>query len=148
MNLIHNFPSKARTIELWADQTYRRARRVITGHYGRHVIHNRDKYLHPNWAIYAFRIPEDGEYWIKIEYACGGPPYGPRPVHISSDYNGKNVVNPRALATPTGGYETRYQKWETVGTARYLEGIRMLRLYRGKPFPHIRKIVIEYKNPL
>ncbi|MDT0558860.1 hypothetical protein RM697_09380 [Ichthyenterobacterium sp. W332] len=148
MSKIYSFPPNSTTIELWADQTFRRAKRVVTGHYGSHVIHNRDEYLHANWAIYAFRIPKDGEYWIRIQYACDGPPHGPRPVNISSDYNGFNVINANALATSTGGYSTKYQKWETVGTARYLEGVRTLRIHRSRPFPHIRKIIIEYKNHL
>lgn len=130
-------------ISIWADQ-YQQGGDVATGDYGAHVIHNKDDQNRPNWAIYTFYIPEDGEYYISIEFASNSP----RPISICSDYYGKNVINSTALLNTTGGWQISNMRWETIGTVRYLKGNRVLRLHSSKIFPHIRAVQISKKKDL
>ncbi len=131
-----------RTIVRWADQWHKKDRFVVSEDYGLHAIHNTDKILRPNWVIYQFNIVEEGEYWIRIEYAS----LDPRPVHISGDYHGKEVIEASALGSGTGGWREPHFAWETVGSHYYKKGTNYLRIHRSNPIPHIRKIRIEKKT--
>lgn len=98
------------------------------------VIHNSGK--QPNWARYALKVPERGNYLIKLRYTA----VSSRPVSIQ--VNGKRVVE-LAAREVTGSWTPEGQRWfdETVCFLR--RGRNRIELRAHGMFPHIDKIAFE-----
>jgi hypothetical protein len=73
------------------------------------------------WVKYAPEVPVTAQYWLEALYSTEDK------VPLTLTVNG-NVITKEALATPTGGADLKFQRWQTVGTFELREGMNFIRL--------------------
>jgi hypothetical protein len=83
------------------------------------------------WVKYAPEVPITAQYRLDALYSTEDR------VPLTLTVNG-NVITKHALATPTGGADLKFQRWQTVGTFELREGMNFIRLdAREGNFPRI-----------
>lgn len=101
--------------------------------YGAGIITNKNSTDQENKAVYEVNIKCSGQYEIEIYYAAAES----RPLQLLVN---NETINSNACNGTTGGFKSRYLKWEKQGLVTMEEGINRVELYRNSYFPHIRSI--------
>lgn len=113
--------------------------------YGDDVIHVAPPYRGGGWfdemfVEYDIAFTAPGDYELWVEYASAER-------RASGIYWNNKLVVPGTLGSVTGGWETRFQKWEKQGLVSGTKGVHTLRIRRAKePIPHIRTIKLVLVN--
>jgi hypothetical protein len=94
----------------------------------------------PQWVKYKVTVPETGTYRLNALYSTdeGAPLY--------LQANGKYATE-TALTESTGGWDLKFQRWDTVGTFELRKGLNFLRLgIKAGTFPRLDRIRIIRQN--
>ena len=86
------------------------------------------------WVKYKFEVPAMGTYRLDALYCTD------ERTPLSVQVNGKTVADD-ALSEPTGGWDLKYQRWQTVATFDLREGLNFVRLNaKAGNFPRIDRL--------
>jgi hypothetical protein len=92
------------------------------------------------WAKYTVEVPETGSYELEALYSCDEP----APLYVQA--NGKTVTE-TALSQSTGGWDLKYQRWDTLATFELRKGLNFLRLgLKSGSFPRLDRLRLTANN--
>jgi hypothetical protein len=93
------------------------------------------------WVKYAPEVPMTAQYRLDALYSTEDK------VPLTLTVNG-NVITRDALATPTGGADLKFQRWQMVGTFELREGMNFIRLdAKEGNFPRIDRFRLYQVDP-
>jgi hypothetical protein len=92
------------------------------------------------WVKYKIELAEEGIYRLDAVYSTGDGD----PLYLQA--NGKTVAE-NALNEPTGGWDLKYQRWDTIGTFELRKGLNFLRLnLKTGDFPRLDRLRLIRQN--
>ena len=93
------------------------------------------------WAKYVFEVPADGAYRLEAFYSTDDS----NPLSVT--VNGTTVATD-ALASPTGGWDLAYQRWQTVAVADFRAGPNYVRINAKEGnFPRLDRLRLSAASP-